>query len=46
LHVALRVQAHDRKWLEQLCRNITPPARVDERVQLNAAGQIELMLER
>jgi len=39
------VQAHDRKRLEQLCRNITRPARVDERVQLNTAGPIELMLE-
>ncbi|MCZ8031489.1 MAG: transposase, partial [Rubrivivax sp.] len=40
----MRVQAHDRKRLEQLCRYITRPALSDERVQLNAAGQVELRL--
>ena len=44
LHAAVRVQAHDRKRLEQLCRYITRPALSDERVQLNAAGQVELKL--
>ncbi|MFO0296067.1 MAG: transposase [Pseudomonadota bacterium] len=39
------MQAHDRKRLEQLCRYITRPALSDERVQLNAAGQVELKLE-
>jgi len=34
----VRVEAHDRKRLEQLCRTITRPALSDERVQLNAAG--------
>jgi Putative transposase len=38
----VRVKAHDRKRLEQLCRYITRPARSDERVQHNAAGQVEL----
>ena len=45
LHAAVRVQAHDRKRLEQLCRYITRPSLSDERVQLNAAGQVELELE-
>jgi hypothetical protein len=42
LHAAVRVEAHDRKRLEQLCRYTTRPALSDERVQLNAAGQVEL----
>ena len=41
----MRVDAHDRKRLEQLCRYITRPALSDERVQLNAAGQVELKLK-
>jgi hypothetical protein len=45
LHAAVRVEAHDRKRLEQLCRYITRPALSDERVQLNAAGQVELELK-
>jgi hypothetical protein len=45
LHAAVRVEAHDRKRLEQLCRHITRPALSDERVQLNAAGQVELKLK-
>jgi hypothetical protein len=45
LHAAVRVEAHDRKRLEQLCRTITRPALSDERVQLNAAGQVELKLK-
>jgi len=39
------VEAHARKRLEQLCRYITRPALSDERVQLNAAGQVELKLK-
>jgi hypothetical protein len=31
--------------MEQLCRTITRPALSDERVQLNAAGQVELKLK-
>lgn len=42
LHAAVRVQAHERKRLEQLCRYSTRPALSDERVQRNAAGQVEL----
>jgi len=45
LHAAVRVEAHDRKRLEQLCRYITRPALSDERVQLNAAGQVQLELK-
>ena len=41
----MRVEAHDRKRLEQLCRYITRPALSDERVQLNDAGQVELKLK-
>jgi len=45
LHAAVRVEAHERKRLEQLCRYITRPALSDERIQLNAAGQVELRLK-
>ena len=45
LHAAVRVEVHDRKRLEQRCRYITRPALSDERVQLNAAGQVELELK-
>lgn len=45
LHAAVRADAHDRKRLEQLCRYITRPALSHERVQLNAAGQVELKLK-
>jgi hypothetical protein len=45
LHAAVRVEARDRKRLEQLCRCITRPALSDERVQLNNAGQLELKLK-
>jgi hypothetical protein len=45
LHAAVRVQANDRKRLEQLCRYITRPALSDERVQLNGAGHVELKLK-
>ena len=39
-HASVRVEAHDRKRLEQLCRYITRPALSDERVRLNAAGRM------
>jgi hypothetical protein len=45
LHAAVRIEAHDYKQLEQLCRYITRPALSDERVQLDAAGQVELKLK-
>jgi len=38
LHAAVRVEAHDRKRLEQLCRHITLPVLSDKRLQLNAVG--------
>jgi hypothetical protein len=45
LHDAVRVEANHRKRLGQLCRYITRPALLDERVPLNAAGQVELKLK-
>ena len=45
LHAAVRVEAHERKRLEQLCRYITRPALADERLQLNDAAQVELKLK-
>jgi hypothetical protein len=45
LHAAVRVEARDRMRLEQMCRCITRPALSDERVQLNAVGQVEFKLE-
>jgi PAS domain S-box-containing protein len=45
LHAAVRVEAHDRKRLEQLCRCITRPALANKRVQTNAAGQVVLKLK-
>lgn len=42
LHAAVRLEAHDRKGLEQRCRYIIRPALSDEQVQLNAAGQVAL----
>ena len=44
-HAALRLEARDRKRLEQLSRYIARPALSDERVQLNAAGQVEPKLK-
>jgi len=35
----------DRKRLEQLCRCLTRPALSGERIQINAAGQMELKLK-
>ncbi|MGK2900324.1 MAG: transposase zinc-binding domain-containing protein, partial [Burkholderiaceae bacterium] len=46
LHAAVRVEAHDRKRLEQLSRYSTWPTLSDERVQLNAAGQAALKRRR
>lgn len=46
LHMAVRVEAHDRKRLQQLCRCITRLALSDERLQLNnAVGQVVLRLK-
>ncbi len=45
LHAAVRVDAHERKRLEQLCRYITRPALSEERIQLDAAGQVRLKLK-
>lgn len=41
-HATVRVATHDRKRLERLCRYITRPALSDERVQCDAAGQLQL----
>ena len=45
LHAAVRCGADDRQALEQLCRCITRPALANERVQMNAAGQVVLKLK-
>ena len=37
--------ADERQRLEQLCRYITRPALANERVQINAAGQVVLKLK-
>ena len=41
LHAAVRIEAHERKRLERLCRYITRPALSDERIQVNASGQVQ-----
>ena len=45
LHAAVRCGAGQRKTLERLCRYIARPALANERVQCNAAGQVELKLK-
>jgi len=45
LHAGVRCEAHERQRLEQLCRYITRPALANERVQINAAGQVVLKLK-
>jgi Putative transposase len=44
-HAVIWVEAPDCKRLEQLCRYITRPALSDERVHLDAVGQVKLKLE-
>ena len=44
-HAAVRCDADERQRLEQLCRTITRPALVNERVQINSAGQVVLKLK-
>jgi hypothetical protein len=46
LHAAVRLEAHDRKRLEQLCRCITRPALSDERVLRNTAAKLIAALTR
>jgi hypothetical protein len=45
LTAAVRCGAYQRKILERLCRYITRPALANDRVQCNAAGQVELKLK-
>ena len=45
LHAAVRCEAHERDRLEHLCRYLTRPALSDERLQLDAAGQVVLELK-
>ncbi len=45
LHSAVWVETLGRKRLQQVRRCITRPALSDERVQLNAAGKVELKLK-
>lgn len=42
-HAAVRVEANDRRRLEQLCRYITRPAPSGERAHLNDARQVEFV---
>lgn len=45
LHAGVRVEAHDSRLLEQLCRYITRPVLFGKRVQRNAADQVKLKLK-
>jgi Putative transposase/Transposase zinc-binding domain len=45
LHAAVRCGANERLKLERLCRYITRPALANERVKINAKGQVELKLK-
>jgi hypothetical protein len=45
LHAAERIEAHDRRRLERLCRYIMRPALSDERIQVNATGPVALGLK-
>jgi Putative transposase len=45
LHAAVRCHANERLKLERLCRYITRPALANERVKINAKGQVELKLK-
>jgi Putative transposase len=42
LHAAVRCHANERLKLERLCRYITRPALANDRVKVNAKGQVEL----
>ena len=44
-HAAVRCDADEFQRLEQLCRTITRPVLSNERVQINAAGQVVLQLK-
>jgi Putative transposase len=41
----VRCHANERLKLERLCRYITRPALANDRVKINAKGQVELMLK-
>jgi Putative transposase/Transposase zinc-binding domain len=45
LHAAVRCHANERLKLERLCRYITRPALANDRVKINAKGQVELKLK-
>ena len=45
LHAAVRCGADYWQALEQLCRHIARPALANDRVQINAAGQLVLKLK-
>jgi len=45
LDAGVRCEAHDRQGLEQLCRYITRPAISNERLRINAKGQVILKLK-
>ncbi len=41
----MRIEAHERKRLERLCRYITRPALSDGRIKVDAAGKVQLELK-
>jgi Putative transposase len=45
LHAAIRCHANERLKLERLCRYIARPALANDRVKINAKGQVELKLK-
>jgi Putative transposase len=45
LHAAVRCHANERLKLERLCRYITRPALANDRIEINAKGQVELKLK-
>jgi Putative transposase len=45
LHAAVRCHANERLKLERLCRYITRPALANDRIKINAKGQVELKLK-
>ena len=45
MHAAVRVEAHERKRLERLCFTITRAASTDERIEVDAAGQVQPALK-
>jgi hypothetical protein len=45
LHAGVYCESHERAKLERLCRYITRPALANDRIKVNATGQVELKLK-